>query len=126
MTRFAKSFRDLEVYQNALALALDVHQMSKTFPADERFVLADQMRRASRSVCGNISEAWRKRRYKAAFVSKLSDSETEASEMQCWLDMGLQLGYLRKAQHADLDARYEQVIGQLVVMIRNADRWCTL
>jgi len=76
MGEFAKSFRDLEVYQESLTLALEIHEFAKTLPSEERFVLADQMRRASRSVPANISEAWRKRRYKAAFIAKLSDSET--------------------------------------------------
>jgi four helix bundle protein len=76
MGEFAKSFRDLDVYQESLALALEIHEFAKTLPSEERFVLADQMRRASRSVPANISEAWRKRRYKAAFISKLSDAET--------------------------------------------------
>ncbi len=94
MSEFAKSFRDLEAYQESLALALEIHEFAKTLPSEERFVLADQMRRASRSVPSNISEAWRKRRYKAAFISKLSDSETEASEMQCWLDFSLKSKYM--------------------------------
>ena len=84
MGDFAKSFRDLDVYQESLDLALEIHEFAKTLPAEEKYVLADQMRRASRSVPANISEAWRKRRYKAAFISKLSDAETEAAEMQCW------------------------------------------
>jgi four helix bundle protein len=86
MGEFAKSFRDLDVYKESLALALEIHEFAKTLPLEERFVLADQMRRASRSVPANISEAWRKRRYKAAFIAKLSDAETEAAEMQCcWI-----------------------------------------
>ena len=85
MEKIAKSFRDLDVYQEALTLSLEIHEFAKALPTEERYVLADQMRRASRSVTANISEAWRKRRYKAAFVAKLSDSETEASEMQCRL-----------------------------------------
>ena len=75
MANFARSFRDLEVYKDALQTSVDIHEFCKKLPASERFVLADQMRRASRSVCSNISEAWRKRRYKASFVSELSDSE---------------------------------------------------
>lgn len=124
MSRFAESFRDLDVYQEALALALEVHEFVKTLPAEERFVLSDQMRRASRSVAANISEAWRKRRYKAAFVSKLSDSETEASEMQCWLDFSVKAGFMTNGMYDDFDRRYEQVISQIVAMIVGADKWC--
>lgn len=126
MARFAKSFRDLEVYQNGLELAVEIHEFCKTLPIEERYVLANQMRKASRSVCSNISEAWRKRRYKAAFVSKLSDSETEAAEMQAWLDVSLKLKYMNEDSYADFDRRYEQVLSQLVLMIRDADKWCTM
>jgi four helix bundle protein len=123
---FARSFRDLEVYQKALQLAVDVHAFCKTLPPEEKYVLADQMRRASRSVCANISEAWRKRRYRAAFIAKLSDSETEAAEMQCWLDFALKLNYLQRPEYVVFDEQYEQVIAQLVRMITDADKWCTL
>ena len=124
MGKFAKSFRDLEVYNNALDLAVDIHVFCKTLPHEERYVLADQMRRASRSVSSNISEAWRKRRYKAAFVSKLSDSETEAAEMQSWLDLAVRLLYMTEKTAKEFDDRYEMVISQLISMIQEADKWC--
>src|SRR5437870_5663628 len=73
-----RHFRDLDVYQNALTAGLRIYELSKKFPGEERYALIDQIRRSSRSVCANIAEAWRKRRYEAAFVSKLSDTETEA------------------------------------------------
>ncbi len=124
MGEFAKSFRDLDVYQEALTLSLEVHEFAKTLPTEERYVLADQMRRASRSVPANISEAWRKRRYKAAFIAKLSDSETEASEMQCWLDFSLKAKFMNQSVYEDFDKRYERIIAQLVTMIDGADKWC--
>jgi len=124
MGKFAKSFRELDVYQNALQLVVDIHAFCKTLPASERYALTDQMHRASRSVCANIAEAWRKRRYKAAFVSKLSDSETEASEMQCWLDVCSKLSYMSRDLYNGFDERYEQVIAQIVTMIANVDKWC--
>ena len=123
---FAKSFRDLEVYQRALELVVDVNVFCDTLPSKEQFTLADQMRRASRSVCANITEAWRKRRYKAMFVSKLSDAETEAGEMQCWLDVALKLAYMSKEAYKQFDERYERLLAQLVTMINNADQWCIL
>ena len=126
MGRFAKSFRELEVYQRALELVVDIHAFCDTLPSKEKFVLADQMRRASRSVCANITEAWRKRRYKAAFISKMSDAETEAGEMQCWLDVALKLAYIPKEAYKQLDERYEHLLAQLITMIKNADQWCTL
>lgn len=124
MGDFAKSFRDLDVYQESLALALEIHEFAKTLPAEEKYVLADQMRRASRSVPANISEAWRKRRYKAAFISKLSDAETEAAEMQCWLDFSIKAKYMDQIVYQDFDQRYERIISQLVTMIDGSDKWC--
>jgi four helix bundle protein len=124
MSGLAKSFRDLDVYKSGLDLMVDVHKLCKTLPREERYVLADQMARASRSVCSNIAEAWRKRKYKAAFASKLSDAEAEAGEMQSWLDVALALHYLDRKMFDQLDARYEQVISQLVNMQRNVDKWC--
>ena len=126
MGKLAKSFRDLDVYQNGLQLVVEIHEFCKTLPKEERYSLADQMRRASRSVCSNIAEAWRKRRYQAAFVAKLSDAETEASEMQCWLDVARKLGYMSAEMYVKFDQRFERVISQLVTMIKNADKWCNL
>lgn len=124
MGEFARSFRDLDVYQESLALALDIHAFAKKLPTEERFALADQMRRASRSVAANIAEAWRKRRYRAAFVAKLSDAETEASEMQCWLDFALKAQLMPKPAYHDFDQRYERIISQLVTMVNGAEKWC--
>jgi four helix bundle protein len=124
MGDFAKSFRDLEVYQESLALALEIHEFAKTLPPEERFVLADQVRRASRSVPANISEAWRKRRYKAAFIAKMSDAETETAEMQCWLDFSLKAKYMNQTVYKNFDQRYECVISKLITMMDGADSWC--
>ncbi len=124
MGEFASNFRDLDVYQDALNLSLEIHEFAKSLPIEERYVLADQMRRASRSVPANISEAWRKRRYKAAFIAKLSDAETEAAEMQCWLDFSLKAKFMTQTVYEHFDQRYEKVISQLVTMIDGADKWC--
>ena len=124
MGEFAKSFRNLDVYQDALSLSLEIHEFAKTLPSEEQYVLSDQMRRASRSVPANISEAWRKRRYKAAFIAKLSDSETESSEMQCWLDFSLKAKFMTQMVYEDFDLRYEKIIAQLVTMIAGADGRC--
>ena len=121
---FARSFKELKVWQNAIELAMEVFHLSKSFPPDERFSLTDQMRRASRSVGSNISEAWRKRRYVAAFKSKLNDSEAEAAEVQTCIEVARRCGYCDDDTAARLDARYEEVLGQLVKMIDDAARWC--
>ncbi len=114
-----RHFRDLDVYQNGLR----VFELSKQFPNDERFALTDQIRRSSRSVCANIAEAWRKRRYTAAFISKLSDSEGEAAETQVHIEFAFRHGYISDAEFQEIDNAYERVLGQLVRMIDHPEKW---
>ena len=118
-----RSHRDLKVYQNARKAAMEIFERSKSFPPEEKFSLTDQGRRSSRSVCANISEAWRKRRYKAAFIAKLSDSETEACETQVWLEFANLCGYIDKETFERMDAEYDHILAQLVKMIDGADDW---
>src|SRR5712691_7362188 len=118
-----RHFRNLDVYQNAPATGLRVYELSKKFPAEERYALTDQIRRASRSVCANIAEAWRKRRYEAAFVSKLSDAETEAAETQVHAEFAFHHGYLSRDEFLKVDDAYEKIIGQLVKMIDQPQKW---
>lgn len=120
----ATSFKELRVWQNAMDLAGEVFALSKSFPAEEKFSLTDQFRRSTRSVAANISEAWRKRRYVAAFVSKLNDAETEAAESQTWIEIALRCRYLDARMAQALDGRYEEILAQLSSMIRDADHWC--
>src|SRR6201991_2241517 len=87
---------DLEVYQRAMEAAMMIFEASKSFPKEETYSLTDQIRRSSRSVCANLAEAWRKRRYKGAFISKLSDSESEAAETQVWLQFAVECGYVNR------------------------------
>lgn len=119
-----KSFRDLHVYQNSLEVAMEIYEISKSFPAEEKYSLTDQIRRSSRSVCANIGEAWRKRRYKAAFISKLNDSEGEAAETQVWLDFALRINLITKEKWNNLNEKYETFLGQLVKMINEPHKWC--
>ena len=118
-----RHFRDLDVYQNALATGLRLYELSKEFPPEERYALTDQIRRSSRSVCANIAEAWRKRRYEAAFVSKLSDAETEAAETQVHAEFAFHHGYLSREEFLKVDDAYEKIIGQLVKMIDQPQKW---
>ena len=118
-----RHFRDLDVYQNALATGLRVYELSKKFPVEERYALTDQIRRSSRSVCANIAEAWRKRRYTAAFISKLSDSEGEAAETQVHIEFAFRHGYISDAEFQAIDNAYERVLGQLVRMIDHPEKW---
>ena len=119
-----RTFRDLHVYQNSLDAAMTIYEISKSFPIEERYSLTDQIRRSSRSVCANIGEAWRKRRYQAAFVSKLNDSEGEAAETQVWLDISLRIGLISEEQWRKLNEQYEIIQGQLVKMISEPEKWC--
>ena len=113
----------MDVYQNALATGLCVYELTKRFPIEERYALTDQVRRSSRSVCANIAEAWRKRRYKAAFISKLSDAEGEAAETQVHLEFGFHNGYLSRNEMLKVDDAYEKIISQLVKMIDEPEKW---
>ena len=88
------SYKELRVFQNAMEAAMKIFELTKTFPTEEKYSMVDQMRCSSRSVCSNISEVWRKRRYKAAFIAKLSDAESEACETQVWIEFSRRCGYL--------------------------------
>ena len=98
-------------------------ELSKRFPAEERYSLTDQVRRCSRSVCSNIGEAWRKRRYPAHFVSKLSDSETEAEETRVWVEIAYRCNYLSSEEATELDEIYDRILSQLVRMITGHEKW---
>lgn len=122
----AKSIRkhtDLEVYQRGFDAGMQIFNYSKQFPKEERYSLTDQIRRSSRSVCGNIAEGWRKRRYPQAFVSKLTDSEAEAAETQAWLQFAVKCGYLDRNTGAILYKEYDRVIAMLVRMTTHVDDW---
>lgn len=123
MKRKIRSHRDLEVYQVSFQAAMQLFEISKHFPKEETYSLTDQIRRSSRSVCANLGEAWRKRRYSAAFISKLSDSETEAAETQIWLEFAVNCGYLAREQGREIYKRYDSIIAMLVRMINNPGAW---
>jgi four helix bundle protein len=104
------SYDELIVYQKAFEVAMRIFEYSKTFPKEETYSLTDQVRRSSRSVCANIAEAWRKRRYERAFVSKLSDAESEAAEAQVWLEFAVACRYLPREESKALYIIYEEVL----------------
>jgi four helix bundle protein len=121
-----KKFRthdELEVYRRAFEAAMDVFEVSKRFPKEETYSLTDQVRRSSRSVCANLAEAWRKRRYPAAFISKLSDAGTEAAETQVWIEFAVRCGYLDREPAASLYHTYDRIIATVVGMITHPDTW---
>jgi four helix bundle protein len=116
--------QDLQVYQHAFDAAFAIFELTKRFPREEQYSPTDQVRRSSRSVCANIVEAWRKRRYPAAFISKLADADAEAGETTFWLDMSLRCGYLDAAMHDQLSDRYAHICAQLIRMINAPEKWC--
>ena len=111
------------MYQAAMDAAMKIFELSKSFPVEEKYSLTDQMRRSSRSVCTNIGEAWRKRRYPAHFVSKMSDSEGEAEETRVWIEFAKRCRYLSSVDATDLDHTYDRILAQLVNMILNKHHW---
>src|SRR6266545_7026629 len=108
-----RSHKELRVYQAAIEAAMRIFEITKRFPAEERFSMVEQIRRSSRSVCSNIGEAWRKRRYPAHFISKLSDSEGEAEETRVWGEIAERCRYLTSPEAAELDRTYNQILSQL-------------
>ena len=122
MARIA-SYKELCVYQAAMDAAMHVFELTRKFPGEERYSMVDQIRRSSRSVCANIGEAWSKRRYKAHFISKLSDAESEAAETRVWLEFAARCDYLKTTEAEDLDNRYDNIIGQIVRMLTEPSNW---
>lgn len=118
-----KTHRELDVYRMAFEAAMRIFQLTKGFPKEETYSLTDQIRRSSRSVCSNIAETWRKRRYEAAFVSKLNDAEAEAAETQVWLEFSVKCNYLDADIGHELYATYDNILGKLVTMIRHPEQW---
>jgi len=118
-----QSHRDLEVYRKAFNAAMQIFEITGGFPKQETYSLTDQVRRSSRSVCANLAEAWRKRRYEAAFVSKLCDSESEAAETQVWIEFAVKCAYLKRETGLGLYETYEEIIRMLVSMIHQPEFW---
>lgn len=125
-SKYIRNHNELEVYAMAFEAAMKLFELSKTFPAEERYSLTDQIRHSSRSVCANLAEAWRKRRYEKAFVAKLNDCEAEAAETQTWLTFALKCQYLDEEIGRELYRVYDQIIGKIVNMIRNPQPWLLL
>ena len=122
-TKAIRKHTDLEVYEVSFAAAMQILEHSKKFPSEERYSLTDQCRRSSRSVAANLAEAWRKRRYPAAFIDKLSDSEGEVAETQTWLQFAVECGYLDKSEGRTLYAEYDAILGMIVTMISKPEAW---
>jgi four helix bundle protein len=120
-----KTARDLQVYRKAFDVAMEIFEISKTFPKEEMYSLTDQIRRSSRSVCSNLAEGWRKRRYKAIFINKLTEAGQEASETQTWLEFALCCKYIDHVVFNRLDSTYDEIFGMLNGMERRVDSFCS-
>lgn len=118
-----KDHKDLEIYKMAFDTAMKIFELSKTFPVEERYSLTDQIRRSSRSVCANLAEAWRKRRYEAAFVAKLNDCESESAETQTWIEFAVKCNYMDVEAGREIYGTYNRVLSGLVNMINNPSPW---
>ncbi|MCB9418195.1 MAG: four helix bundle protein [Ardenticatenaceae bacterium] len=123
MSQKIKTHNDLDVYRQAFDAAMEIFERSKTFPKEEIFSLTDQIRRSSRSVCANLAETWRKRRYENAFISKLSDAESEAAETQVWLEFAVKCGYMERDEAVSLYQIYDSILETFVGMNNHSQSW---
>jgi len=124
MSKFARSFRELEVYQLAFSESLEIFECSKSFPQEEKYALTSQIRDACRSVSANIGEAWGKRRYPKHFASKLTDAVAEGNETMVWLDYAFHHGYIDEDFRKTKIEKYEYINNMLNRMIEDSDKWC--
>lgn len=120
LVRFHK---DLIVYQKAFKAAMDIYYISRKFPKEETYSLTDQILRSSRSVCANLTEAWRKRRYEKLFINKLTDCDGEAAENQNWLDFAFACEYIDEKTYLDLYKEYDEILGMIITMTINSKKW---
>ncbi len=118
-----RSHKELQAWQDAMNAAMEIFNVTKSFPAEERYSLVDQIRGSSRSVAANITEAWRKRRYEAAFKSKLNEAESEGCETQTWIEFALRSRYIDQQTAESLDQKYDYIVARLVTMIRDSEKW---
>ena len=118
------SFKDLIVFQKAYKLSMEIFELSKGFPKEEKYSLTDQIRRSSRSVTSNIAESWAKRRYEKSFVNKLTDSLGEENETEVWLDYSKDCKYIQKETHERILSEYDEVRKMLISIINHPEKWC--
>jgi len=118
-----KTHRDLNVFRLSFEAGMEIFEITQKFPKEEMYSLTNQIRRSSRSVSGNIAEAFRKRKYPKSFESKLSDSEGEAAETQVWLDYALNCNYIDDTRHIAINEKYDHIIAMLVKMSLNPENW---
>lgn len=120
---FVKVHKDLVVFQKSFSAAMEIYHLSKSFPKEETYSLTDQIRRSSRSISANITEARRKRWYEKSFINKLNDANGEASKAQNWLDYAFAWEYIDDKAHLDLYKKYDEILGMIVSMTVNSKKW---
>ena len=113
----------LDVYQLSVEAAMEIYELSTKFPKEETYSLTDQIRRASRSISGQIAEGWRRRKYEAVFVNKMNEAEGEAAETQVWLEYAVKCNYLSRDDATRLHKKYDEILGKLISMGNNSDKW---
>jgi four helix bundle protein len=118
-----RSYRELDVDRAAMDAAMRIFELTRGFPAEEKYSLVNQARRSSRSICANLAEAWRKRRYEAHFASWMSDAESEAEETRVWLEFAFKCGYITQEPFQELDDTYDENVAQLVKMLSQPGKW---
>ena len=118
-----KNFRETRVYKLSFEVAMEIFEITKTFPKEEMYSLTDQIRRSSRSVCANIAEAYRKKVYPAHFVSKVSDADTENSETGVWLDFSIACKYISLEKYKTLSDKNQETGRLLGHMINNPEKY---
>lgn len=121
---YVKSFRELDVYKLAREVAYELYMISKEFPSEEKYSLTDQMRRSSRSVGGQIAEAWGKRRYESHFISKLTDADSEQLETQHWIEIAKEIGLISDSIKAELIGKCESIGKMLQRMMEKSNTFC--
>lgn len=115
---------DLDVYKLSVETAMEIYQLSLSFPKEETYSLTDQIRKSSRGVSGAIAEGWRRRKYRAAFVNKMNEAESEAAETQVWLEYSVKCQYISKDDYTRLHYQYQDIIGKLIHMGNHPQQWC--
>ena len=123
MAEKIRSHHELDVYRAAFDVAMEIFHASRSFPKEEMYSLTDQIRRSSRSVCANLAEAWRKRRYEAAFIAKLSDAEAEIAETQVWIEFAVKCVYMDREHAKPLYETYDRALATIVGMINHPEKW---
>jgi len=115
---------EIDTYKLSVQAAMEIYELSKAFPEEEKYSLTDQIRKSSRSVSAQIAEGWRRRKYRAAFVNKMNEAEGEAAETQVWLEYSVKCRYMSREDGARLHKKYDEIIGKLINMGNHPEQWC--